>query len=69
MINHLSPSLIKHTKKKTMTYDVGNPGPGLANFLFLVMAAILDTTLKGDHPRTIPPKFGSNWPIGFRGVD
>jgi hypothetical protein len=25
--------------------------------------------LEGDHPRTIPPKFGSNWPSGFRGVD
>jgi hypothetical protein len=47
----------------------------LLNFLFLVMAAILvggglsDTILKGEHPRTIPPKFGSNWPSGFRGVD
>ena len=37
------------------------------------MAAILvggggglsDTILKGDHPRTIPPKFGSNWFSGF----
>ena len=26
--NHLSHQLIKH-KKNTMTYDVGNPGPGL----------------------------------------
>ena len=28
-----------------------------------------DTILEGGHPRTIPPKFGSNWPCGFRGVD
>jgi hypothetical protein len=28
-----------------------------------------DTILEGGHPRTIPPKFGSNWPSGFRGVD
>jgi len=27
--NHLPPSLTKHTQKKTTTYDVGNPGPGL----------------------------------------
>ena len=27
--NHLSPLIIKHKKKKTTTYDVGNPGPGL----------------------------------------
>jgi hypothetical protein len=27
------------------------------------------TNLEGGHPRTIPPKFGSNWPSGFRGVD
>ncbi|CAB9538499.1 hypothetical protein BROOK1789B_17 [Bathymodiolus brooksi thiotrophic gill symbiont] len=25
-----------------------------------------DTILKGEHSRTIPPKFGSNWPSGFR---
>ena len=28
-----------------------------------------DTILKGDHPRTIPPKFGPNPPSGFRGED
>ena len=28
-----------------------------------------DTILKGDHPRTIPAKFGPNWPSGFRGED
>ena len=28
-----------------------------------------DTILKEDHLKTIPPKFGSNWPSGFRGVD
>ena len=26
-----------------------------------------DTILEGDHPRTIPPKFGLKWPSGFRG--
>ena len=41
----------------------------MPNFLFLVTAAIFvggglsDTILKGDHPRTIPLKFGSNWPV------
>ena len=29
----------------------------------------LDTFLKGNHQRTIPPKFGSIWPSAFRGVD
>jgi hypothetical protein len=24
-----------------------------------------DTYLEGGHPRTIPPKFGCNWPSGF----
>ena len=48
----------------------------LLNFLFLAMAAIFDwqagssdTTFKGDHPRTIPAKFGPNWPSGFREED
>jgi hypothetical protein len=27
------------------------------------------TVLECGHPGTIPPKFGSNWPSGFRGVD
>jgi len=26
-----------------------------------------DTILEGDHPRTIPSKFGLKWPSGFRG--
>ena len=26
-----------------------------------------DTILEGDHPRTIPTKFGLKWPSGFRG--
>jgi hypothetical protein len=30
---------------------------------------LMDTILEGGHPKTIPPKFGSNWPCGFRGVD
>jgi hypothetical protein len=30
---------------------------------------IVHTIFEGGHPRTIPPKFGSNWPCGFRGVD
>jgi len=25
--------------------------------------------LEGGHPRTIPPKFGCNWPSGFWGED
>jgi hypothetical protein len=29
----------------------------------------LDIILKGDHPRTIPPKFGPSWPSRFRGED
>ena len=28
-----------------------------------------DTILKGDHPRTIPAKFGPNWLSGFREED
>ena len=28
-----------------------------------------DTILEGGHPRTIPPKFGLNWPSGFWGED
>ena len=28
-----------------------------------------DTILKGDHLRTIPTKFGPNWPSSFRGED
>jgi hypothetical protein len=28
-----------------------------------------DTTLKGDHPRTIPAKFALIWFSGFRGED
>jgi len=27
--NHLSPQTIEHLKKKTITYDVKNQGPGL----------------------------------------
>ena len=27
-----------------------------------------DTILKGDHPRTIPPKFGPNWSSSFREI-
>jgi hypothetical protein len=30
MNDHLSPKLAEHTKKKTTTYDVENPGPGQA---------------------------------------
>jgi hypothetical protein len=25
-----------------------------------------DSIFEGDHPRTIPPKFGRQWPSGFR---
>jgi hypothetical protein len=45
----------------------------LQNFIFLVMAAMLvgrgivgHNSERGEHSRTIPPKFGSNWPSGFR---
>jgi hypothetical protein len=30
---------------------------------------LADTILKGDHPRTIPAKFGLIWFSGFRGED
>ena len=30
---------------------------------------ILRTIFKEDYPKTIPPKFGSNWPRGLGGVD
>jgi len=32
-------------------------------------AALLDTILKRDHPRTIPAKFALIWFSGFRGED
>ena len=32
-------------------------------------AGLLDTLLKGDHPRTIPAKFALIWFCGFRGED
>jgi hypothetical protein len=32
-------------------------------------AGLLDTILKGDHPRTIPAKFTLIWFSGFRGED
>ena len=28
-----------------------------------------DIIIKGDHQRTIPEKFGLNWPSGFRRED
>jgi hypothetical protein len=31
------------------------------------MTGLPNTILKGDHQRTIPPKFGLKWPSGFRG--
>ena len=40
-----------------MSADIGNLG---------WWAGSSDTILKGDHPRTIPPKFGPNWPSSFR---
>ena len=30
-------------------------------------SGLSDTMLEGDHPRTIPPKFGLKWPSGFGG--
>jgi hypothetical protein len=32
-------------------------------------AWLSDTIMKGDHPRTIPAKFGLNWLSGFWGED
>jgi hypothetical protein len=32
-------------------------------------AALSDTILKGDHPRTTPAKFALAWFSGFRGED
>jgi hypothetical protein len=32
-------------------------------------AGLSDTLLKGEHPRTIPPKFVLIWFSGFRGED
>jgi hypothetical protein len=31
--------------------------------------ALMDTILKGDHPRIISAKFGSDWLSSFRGED
>ena len=32
-------------------------------------AGLSETILKGDHPRTIPARFGLIWFSGFRGKD
>ena len=45
---------------KTMSVDVGRLG---------WWAGSSDTILKGDHLRTISPKFGFNWPSSFRRED
>ena len=42
----------------------------LLNYLFIGWkSGSPDTILEGSHPRTIPPKFGCNWPSGFWGED
>ena len=45
---------------KTMSVDVGRLG---------WRAGSSDTILQGDHPRTIPLKFGTNRPSSFREED
>ena len=45
---------------KTMSADIDSLG---------WWAGSLDTILKGDHPRTIPPKSGPNWPSCFKEED
>ena len=45
---------------KTMSADVDGLG---------WRAGSSDTILKWDHPRTIPQKFGPNWPNSFREED
>jgi hypothetical protein len=52
--NHLSPQLIEHNKKKTTTYDVENPGPGLGqtqNVGFKLVSEILtlDNWISNDN--------------------
>ena len=48
--------LLRRGELKTMPADVGSLG---------WRAGASDTTLKGDHPRTIPTKFGPNGPSCF----
>jgi hypothetical protein len=36
---------------------------------FSLRAGLSDTILKGNHPGTIPARFGSIWFSGFRGED
>ena len=45
---------------KTMSADGGHLG---------LTSGPTDIILKGDHPRTIPSKFGPNWPSSFREED
>ena len=45
---------------KTMSADGGHLGWTTGP------TGLIDTILKGDHPRTIPSKFGPNWPSSFR---
>ena len=45
---------------KSISADVGSVGWQVGSS---------DKILKGEHPMTIPTKFGPNWPSSFRGED
>ena len=71
----LKDNLIRNLKKKLHQNQTKNKRSKPESMFALncmgncFHSRLSDTILKGDHPRTIPPKFGSNWPSGFRGVD
>jgi hypothetical protein len=43
--------------------------PGFSVKFFFRRAGLSDTILKGNHPETIPARFGLIWFSGFRGED
>jgi hypothetical protein len=74
----LSHNIPKRNKLAEKISKFGWDGPWVVPFQYCVrqplppfnMAAVTkNRNFFNGHPRTIPPKFGSNWPCGFRGVD
>jgi len=59
--NYLSPQFIEHLKKKTTTYDIGNPSPGLEqtqnvkpiNEISTLVNCYFFSTFNGEKPQNI----------------
>jgi hypothetical protein len=60
--NHLSSQLNSLNIKKTMTYDIGSPGPGLGHVLFFIPVCI--TNLNHDV-KARNDNSGRDWCITF----